>query len=110
MTSSGESTAREGGVAETASGASELCFSSSLSLWAGLHRSISTSLSIVSRVSSASHSSSCNVLLTMFSTECKAMKYRRFWIDRRKAVNFYGELTLVFLQVSIIHWLSHSLQ
>ena len=30
------------------------------------------------------------------------MKYKRFWIDRNKAVNFYGELTLVFLQVSVI--------
>ena len=30
------------------------------------------------------------------------MKYKRFWIDRKKAVNFYAELTLVFLQVSII--------
>ena len=37
-------------------------------------------------------------------TECKAMKYRRFWIDRKKAVNFYGELTLVFLQVYSSHF------
>ena len=34
--------------------------------------------------------------------ECKVMKYRRFWIDRKKAVNFYGQLGLTFLQVQYI--------
>ena len=41
----------------------------------------------------------CVCVCVFVITECKAMKYRRYWIDRKKAVNFYTQLTLVFLQV-----------